>query len=414
MSLLVHIQRSRGATGTLLLLIASGLLPSTALAVCRVVEEVGSTTPAVLPDQSVLLVQPQVATGPDGASFALLMVTPEPPWITLQDRGVFDSLARDTGRRVEYVDTYVEDPAMGYQCHDPSWTQGMGPIPSPTADASDTDPLDDATTSSSGGCLSFGGSSSWEPPVQVDTGGKGDKVYDSDGEQDTGVLVHQVGAYDIAVLDRPDLGSIGRWLTEHGYAHRQEDLDALAPYVAQRYSVVAVRVRTDASYYGTLAPIGFTWPGTERRVPVAVSHADSSDPFELTTYLVGEKRRFVLPTADAPTYAGRWSGSNTYQVVRQVLRTRWSTTADEDPFAEEVPADTEVLDVEYVPRTIRIPLSECPSASVEDDDVGGPGPFCGCSAGAGLTPRATAALLALAWAVRRRRSGGSRSGVAGR
>lgn len=300
-------------------------------------------------DTVTMIVQPRFSTGPDGSTFALLMVTPRPPVVDTAPLRTFEELARQTAPDKIVHEHTVEDPALGYQCQDPKYKSGSDQV----------------------GCGSWDTSGGWSPP---DLGGGA--AADA-GSADGYVPVQQIGTYEVAVLTAADTTELGAWLDQAGYRYGQSDLDALAPYLELGWIVTAVRVEAGASLDGGLDPLSFTYEGDELRLPLGIAHQPIGGHTAIKVYLAAEGR-YELPGATLG-YAG-WTASMGQEplfLTASVLDTDLSRTADDDPVAARAATDTPYRESYVVDREVRIPSSDCPSGPGGDGGCGcvleGPG-----------------------------------------
>ncbi len=276
-------------------------------------------------DAITLVVQPRFMTNPQGLRFALLFVTPSRPIVETKSSYLFEELATVTAPKIEVRTRRVEDPYLGKQC-----SSGCG---APEQE-------------SSGGCES---GASWDPPSFGD-GGFGDG----------GLVVETIGPYEVLRAEPADASELATWLTGLDYRYDQADLDAVAPYIALDYTVIAVRVAVDQATTTTFAPIALTYPGSELRIPVAVGTASAS---VATTVYIAAEGRYDLPGADVP-FADRtsWGGSGFLTRNDVVLDSDGSPASD--PVAVRVANDPYEREVIIEEKIIRVPVSEC------DDDIG--------------------------------------------
>jgi hypothetical protein len=201
-----------------------------------------------------MVVQPRFSLSPSGSTFALLYVTPAAPVMRLEASSTFDDLAAATAPAIETQIVEVPDPTLGTVC------EGCGA----------------GNTSNSGGC-NYESNPSWTPP-SLD-GGVGGSTIDT------------VGPYDVATRQPASRADLAGWLDELGYRYDTSDLDALDPYVAQGWSVVAVRISEHSAFTGGLAPLSMTWAGSDIVVPLRLASQSA-----LTVYISAD-HRYDLPDA---------------------------------------------------------------------------------------------------------------------
>ena len=395
---------------------------SDAGAICREVEETGSSAPVISPDQEILVikrtgaevgcddpadagpaadagpdadagaplpdaapchtadtitwvVQPRFTIGEGGARFALLMVTPRAPIIEAAPAGIFEDLARATAPIETVEETYVEDPALGYQCQDPKGgSAGCG-----------------STTTS-------GGNGDWSPPDF------GDGEAADAGLPSGYVPVQAIGNYQIVVLAAASGAELAAWFDQTGFTYGAEDIAAIDPYLQLGWVVTAVRVKSDQAVDdGGLEPLAFTFEGDELRLPLAIGRQEAGGRALLRVYVAAEGR-YELPDAGIP-YAGfstAMTGERQFLTVN-ILDRDLSLGIEDDPVAERAPADTEYQESYTRTITTRVPSSQCPSSAGGDDDYD----LCGCRLGSGAGGTLASLLVgllgaAILWRPRRR------------
>jgi len=303
-----------------------------------------------------MVVQPAFSTGAEGSRFALLMVTPSPPIVTLAPDNTFTDLFARTGPMTVYEDVVIEDPTLGQQCTDPKWNSGND-----TGGGS-------GSSGGGGGCAS-GGSEWYDPNMPDDTVFPDAGVPSGDGG---GVTIRTIGAYDVAILSVDDVAGFATWLTANSYQHRQADLDALQPYIELGWTVVAVRVNTDEAVDdGALTPLQFTYEGDEIRIPTAVSRQPEGGENLLTIYISAEGR-YNVPGASVP-YAIPQPGS--FFLTKNELFVDLSKGPEDDPVAVRDFTDARARETETIIRETRIPVP-CPTPSppADGDDPQGCAP----------------------------------------
>ena len=323
----------------------------------------------VIPEAVTMVVQPRFRIGEDGSSFALLMVTPSQPVISLERQDLFTELAENTSPLVEVVPFYIEDEALGYQCSDPKFASG-------------------------GGCLAGGSHVSgndFDPPPAP-------PWRDPETNQ-----IEQVGPYEVARLDALDSIELAARLDELGYAYEQEDLDAIAPYLELGFVAIAVRVQIDGELSGGLQPLALTYPGTEMRLPLGISRQAELAKTNIALY-VSADGRYDFPGATI-TYAQLQSDIETV-LTRSNLAATLDQGPEGDPIAFRNPSNAPVREEFTVTQEIRIPSSKCPSPPPSDNDEGLD--LCACQqtslAGAGNGLLIFLSVVFLGFVARRRRN----------
>ncbi|HZS39054.1 MAG TPA: DUF2330 domain-containing protein, partial [Polyangia bacterium] len=292
-----------------------------------------------------MVVQPTFSTRGDGARFALLMVTPDVPTVTLARASLFHDLAVVTAPNVVHQQKTVEDPTLGTQC-------GGGYY------------------SDAGGCGGgFGGSYGGpvNPPVyQPPTPGAEDAGIPAD--------VTTLGPYELAVLGGADLAAVEAWLTAHNYFFDSNDTAALAPYLALGWTVTAVRVSSKPAAMVPLTPIAFTFESDVLRLPVAVAHDPSGGTMPLTAYVAADGR-YDFTGANVPyaEYSNTVTGAGF--LTRNDLTIDLSAPIDLDPIGVRDYGNTEHQDSVTVIDEVHVPVSQCdPAPSARGSGCG-----CGCN-----------------------------------
>jgi Uncharacterized protein conserved in bacteria (DUF2330) len=306
-----------------------------------------------LGDTVTWVVQPRFSLGPDGSRFALLMVTPGVPVVETAPKSTFEDLARTTAPLERVLERTIEDAKLGYQCEDPKFSRSQT------------------------GCGSYGTTASdgWTPPNP-----SGETATDA-GTPDGYIRVQTVGSYQVAVLNASDGDELADWLDRADYAHDDDDIAALRPYLEAGWTVSAVRVAADESVTdGGLEPLSFTFEGTDMRLPLGIAHQPGGG-FALLRIYVAAEGRYEVPGATL-FYADLTEGQAPAFLTASYLELDLARTADQDPVVERAVADTTFRKEYTIEREIRIPSSECPSD--------------GCDCGVGANPAGQLGTLLLA------------------
>jgi hypothetical protein len=318
------------------------------------------TCTTILGDAVTMIVQPHVSAGTDGTRFAVLLVTPERPIVELAGGNVLRDLARISAPRIEYKTVEVPDRSMGEVC-----ASGCG----------------EPRESESGGCGGdWGSGESWNPP------GIGDA-----GLGDGGLVEEMLGPYQFVRAQPADAAELATWFDQLGYAYMQGDLDAVAPYIALDWHVVAIRVALDEPENASLSPIALTWPGSQLRIPAALGQGAAA-PGQLTVYIAGDGQ-YVLPGANI-RFAKRVGYSGASYLTRNEIKLDQNQLPLQDPIAYRG-NDVDVEEVTVVTKEVRVPVE------VPCEDEGG------CCSDCNAKPRARVDLamivVAVAFVLRRRR-----------
>lgn len=297
-------------------------------------------------DAVTMIVQPHVTTTTDGTRFAVLLVTPARPIIELTSNPFVD-LARETAVKTVIQTREIPDEKLGTRC-----------------------------IQYGGGCGNWGTSvdagASWTPPGFGD-GGLGDG----------GLLEETIGPYQVVRAQPSSSPELASWLDQLGYEYMQEDVDAVAPYIALGYHVVAIRVAVAEPGSMPLTPIALTWAGTEMRVPAALGRG-ALTPGKLTVFVAAQSRYYV-PGARL-RFAGWTSGSSCGWLGWCSNEPKWYLTRNEIDLDQNQPPEKDPIATYYygadlqetnvIIEEVRVPVSvHCDEGC---DDGGG---CCGdCSA----------------------------------
>ncbi|HEX5060225.1 MAG TPA: DUF2330 domain-containing protein [Kofleriaceae bacterium] len=261
-----------------------------------------STCTMISGDAVTLVVQPHVSTSADGTRFAVLLVTPDRPIVELAG-DVFSSLAQTTAPRIDIHTVEVPDPALGQQCA--TYESGCG----------------GGESDGCGGDFGDDGSS-WTPP----------KIGDA-GLGDGGLVQEMIGPYQFVRAQPTSAMELAGWLDQFGYAYMQKDLDAVAPYIALGYHVVAIRVSLDHPLTAPMIPISLTWAGSELRVPAALG-AGAVGTGTLTVYIAAEGK-YQFPNATI-RFARQTSAGGAGYLTRNQITLDQNLPPEQDPIAYRV------------------------------------------------------------------------------
>ena len=339
------------------------VVPSIAAAQGRVVVEEGLRGPQLEPDQSILIVkgdetitmavQPRfTVAGPD-TRFAVLLATPAPPLYGTDSPTLFDGLAAATAPRVEETVMEVEDPRLGDECRVET---GCGGSPGPSG-------------------------ADWPTPDVPDG-----------GIDDAPPAVIAVGPYEVLRLTAADTAELTAWLDQFGYLYTQEDLDAIAPYLARGDTITAVRVMVADPGTTALDVLTLTWNAREVRLPLALGRPPFGQATRLAIYVSALGRHDVA--LNTPVFAAFRFGGLREFLTRTDLTITSTITIDDDPLVGPPAAgDLEIIPIDYVTVIQRVPRSNC--ALIEDD--------IGCCASGRRRVRWDAIVVALALLVTLRR-----------
>lgn len=121
-----------------------------------------------------------------------------------------------------------------------------------------------------------------------------------------GVLGRQrLGPFEVTTLSATDSGALAAWLTSHGYHLKGRLSQALAPYVARRWTYTAVRlVPENGPLSGELDPLRIRFTAGAPVYPIRLSRL-ASTPQAVHLYVLAPHRVTVRGLGLFTTYAGR-------------------------------------------------------------------------------------------------------------
>jgi hypothetical protein len=305
------------------------------------ISDAGTDGCTMIPGDAVTMVlQPHVTTTTDGVRFAVLLVTPARPIIELTANPFVD-LARETARQTIYQTIEIPDESLGTRC-----------------------------AAYGGGCGSYGSSvdagASWTPPGLGD-GGLGDG----------GLVEETIGPYQLVRAQPTSATELAGWLDQLGYEYVQDDVDAVAPYIALGYHVVALRVAVAKPGTMPMTPVALTWAGSEVRVPAALGRG-ALTPGKLTVFVSAQSRyaftdaRLRFAGWTSGTSCG-WYGCNTgssWYLTRSEIDLDQNQLPALDPVASEY-FGADLVETEVIKQEVRVPVTvQCSSGCGESDDAG--------------------------------------------
>jgi hypothetical protein len=306
-----------------------------------------------------MVVQPEVSIGADSTLFAAFFVTPGPPVVELVDHGMSE-LGTSTGTLVYVDEVEVVDPSLGTQCGNP-YASGCG-YSAPRYTALD------------------GGH--WDPPDDAPKPG------DANGS----VSVDTLGPYAILRARPTSRAELAQWLDTNSFGYTVADLDAIEPYIARGYTVVAARISVANAGNFRFAPLALTWSGTQVRLPLALNATrDAGD--DLTVYIAADDGTYQVPGASI-VYGGHPGLSDAF-VTRSILTIPAITSPDSDPVATRTVTPYYYQPVEY--ETVEVKVPRTVDCSPRDDDYG-----C-CSSSRRVRSDMIVLALAVMFVIRRRR-----------
>lgn len=273
-------------------------------------------------DAVTMIVQPRVSVSADGTRFAVLLVTPQRPLVEVKSH-VFEPLAAVSAPVTQVKRVEVPDKSLGTQC---------------------------APLYSGGGC----GGGDWG-----DDGSGYDPPPIGDARLGDGAIVEEtVGPYQFVRAQPASAQELATWLDQLGYAYMQADLDAVAPYIALGYHVVAMRIASD-TMTGSLMPVALTWPGSELRVPVALGRSGPASFGTLTVYIAAEAK-YVF-TGGTVRFANLTGSGEAAFLTRNEIAIDQNQPATSDPIAihnDDQPVQEVNVVTEYVHVPVEVPCDE--------------------------------------------------------
>jgi hypothetical protein len=199
--------------------------------------------------------------------------------------------------------------------------------------------------------------------------GEGDGMAGAPRDSAVEVLGQQrIGPFDVTRLAANDPSALATWLADNGFPH-PDDLDEnLAPYVADSWEIVAIKLApatADAALTGGLQPLRLSFATRTMIYPMRLSKS-ADNPQNVVLYVLADHR---MDPASVPTererpflgYAGRITGSETGAALRSFLDegtflTRWNNyiqspdRIDGDYVFAQATADTPYQRVNVIER----------------------------------------------------------------
>ncbi|WP_289848878.1 DUF2330 domain-containing protein [Actinoallomurus spadix] len=123
-----------------------------------------------------------------------------------------------------------------------------------------------------------------------------------------GVLARQrLGPFEVTTLSAADSRALAAWLTAHGYHLKGRLGQALAPYVAKRWTYTAIRLAPESGpLSGELDPLRIRFTADAPVYPIRLSRL-ASTPQAVHLYVLAPHRVGVRGLGLFTTYAGRVS-----------------------------------------------------------------------------------------------------------
>jgi hypothetical protein len=335
-----------------------------------------------------LSVQPRFATAPDGEQYAMVWAVPAKPLVSLAPPWLFNALHAATDVQVENVYQKVPDEEGGTFCDDPpeppppsSSSTGCGgratqpsmpstpskpstppPMPPPPPPKPPTPPpsmptkppmTPSPTNPSPVGSSSSGCSAPKNPnPMPVYTPPTPSALSDPEPEPRAvadlsfAILPSAIGPYEMAVLDGADANTLDTALLDRGFRGAPDELEAIRPYVAKGWYVVALRMR--AGIIGPPETVSFTYESSELRMP-AWMHTD-------TIYVAADTRYQIPSTTVAFAAPAKTVGGATF-----ITRSQVEVAVHRGDRVAERTAAKIVIPTIQVTHQIPTPIERCPT-----------------------------------------------------
>jgi hypothetical protein len=225
-----------------------------------------------------------------GGRAGLIMPLPGRADVQVAPEGIFEAVSElIVPGMVEETTEFIEDPSLGWQCGDPHYSYATA------VEAVASAPL------ALYGCGDSGDGSFYRPG----TDSRPSEVIDSEAGV---VRVEHIPAspeYDIAVLEASSLDALYAWMDENGFAHGQEDDEALGRYVASGKWFLAVTVHPPdmGGERIALAPLVVSWQGRE----IPITHELQFDPrggmLSTDLFVIGPHRMSAADGSATTEYA---------------------------------------------------------------------------------------------------------------
>lgn len=142
----------------------------------------------------------------------------------------------------------------------------------------------------------------------------------------------QLGPLDITTLSGGDLTGLQKWLSGNGYQLKPDVIVALAPYVAERWSFVAIKLTSGIALSGPLDPIRMVFDSAELVYPMRMSAAATGTQM-VDLYVLADHRQ-QRSDSDATRqqgqvlYAGHLDDGRYLTTIRTTITTPQSISSD--------------------------------------------------------------------------------------
>jgi hypothetical protein len=165
----------------------------------------------------------------------------------------------------------------------------------------------------------------------------------------TVVSQEQVGPYDTAVLQANDAGVLKAWLRKNNYVIPPKLDPLLDPYVAGKYSFVALKLTKDKAV-GDIQPIVMNYKATKPGIPIRLTGVAATPDMDVFVWVLGRDRAVPENYRHAKINEARidWlSGGSNYRAVV----TRAVDEAGGQAFVTDYAGPADVLPAEKFARS---------------------------------------------------------------
>jgi hypothetical protein len=165
----------------------------------------------------------------------------------------------------------------------------------------------------------------------------------------TVVSQEQVGPYDTAVLQANDAGVLKAWLRKNDYVIPPKLDPLLDPYVAGKYSFVALKLTKDKAV-GDIQPIVMTYKATKPGVPIRLTGVAATPDMDVFVWVLGKDRSVPENYRHAQINEARIDWVNGGSNYRAVV-TRAVDEAGGQAFVTDYAGPTDVVPAEKFSRS---------------------------------------------------------------
>jgi len=148
---------------------------------------------------------------------------------------------------------------------------------------------------------------------------------DNAADGDDGVTVLEqvaVGPFDVVVVTSDDPDALTQWLNDNNYDVSERGRQLIAPYVADGFNFVAVRLQQDREV-GDIEPLRMVYQSSRPMIPIALTAVAAQPDMGVATWILAEARAIptnylhVIPNySKLDWYAG---GANAYASYQDLI-----------------------------------------------------------------------------------------------